>query len=188
MSRKYLRLQRFLGILAIALCLSIGTHQANGQYARISPKVVAEQVYQIIPDLALENQYVSVSTGEVDPEHTLVSRLVRYHQNIKGRYTQYRLDWKLTIADYLGVNDTISADRYPGYKTLETNPLEGDRQVINQLNRRQRDDLVNVLVGIYNPQTNSETESESSSGESRETPSSPNPVFPQPGDADLLLP
>lgn len=189
MSHQHLRVKRFFWALALGLCLSVGSNLALvAQYARISPEVVAEQVYQMLPDLPQENQYVSVSTGEVDLENTLVSRLVRYHQNVKGRYTQYRLDWQLTIADYLGANESIKEDRYPGYSNLKTLPLEGDRQAIDRLNRSQRNQLVDALVKIYNFETETETQSESTPPESTETPSPNTPVFPQPGDADLLLP
>lgn len=114
------------------------------------PRDVWQQVYQQLPDLPLENKYVNKETGKVDPENTLVSRLVRYHVYVKGRPPNYRLDWKLTLADYLGENELMGETVYPGYDTLRSNPIEGDRAVINRLNRKQRDALVQTLVNVFN--------------------------------------
>lgn len=116
---------------------------------RRSPAVVAEQVYQQMPELPLENQYISEDTGEVATTNTLMFRFISYHTVTKFRPPNYRLDWKLTLADYLGVNERISPSAYPGSSTLKTNPLPGDIAVIQRLNRQQRDRLVNLLVSIY---------------------------------------
>ncbi|MGK7935424.1 MAG: hypothetical protein AB4206_06420 [Xenococcaceae cyanobacterium] len=156
----------------------------------LRPEAVAEEVYKIIPSLPRENQYLSQETGEVDLDNTLMSRLVRYHEYVKNRPLNYRLDWKLTLADYLGVNEPIRDFRYPGSTTLQLNPLEGDRAIITSLSRRQRNELVDTLVSIYNgEQPNSST---SNSPTSEEQPpsnnSNPIPNLPQPGDAELLLP
>ena len=155
----------------------------------LRPEVVAAEVYKNIPSLPQENQYLSQETGEVDTDNTLISRLIRYHQYVKNRPPNYRLDWKLTLADYLGVNEPIRDFRYPGSSTLQLNPLESDRAVIDRLSRSQRNELVDILVSIYNgqqpnnPTTNDSQENSSSSEESK-----PLPKLPQPGDADLLLP
>lgn len=111
---------------------------------------VWQQVYQQLPDLPKENQYVSKITGKVATENTLVSRLIRYHVYVKGRPPVYRLDWKLTLADYLVANEVMEDSQYPGSDTLRTNPIEGDRAAINRLNRKQRADLVQTLVDIFN--------------------------------------
>ena len=116
------------------------------------PEVAATKVYQSIPSLPQENQYLSQETGEVDADNTLISRLIRYHQYVKNRPLNYRLDWKLTLADYLGVNEPIRDFRYPGSSTLQLNPLESDRAVIDSLSRSQRNELIDILVGIYNAQ------------------------------------
>lgn len=112
---------------------------------------ISQRVYQKLPDLPLENQYIDRETGKVDPNNTLMSRLVRYHIYVKGRPAIYRLDWKLTLADYLGANDLMLESRYPGSDSLRKNPIDGDRAAINRLNRAQRDALVQVLVSIFNP-------------------------------------
>jgi len=164
----------------------------------IRPQDIWQQVYQRLPDLPQENQYVSRETGKVAADNTLVSRLIRYHLYVKGRPPQYRLDWKLTLADYLGVNNLMEDSLYPGYDTLKSNPLEGDRVAISRLNRAQRDALIQALVDQFNGNsptqpaasgTPSRSPAQSgSSGNTRPRSSSPVLRSPQPGDAQLLLP
>jgi hypothetical protein len=159
------------------------------------PESVAVLVYQRIPDIPKENQYVRQESGKVDPENTLISRLVRYHQDVKKRATRFRLDWKLTLADYLGVNEPIKADRYPGRSSLQTNPLEGDIKAIQSLNRRQRDALIDLLADTYKPQQadaqpvnpNSKP-SPNQNPQPSATPTPSSPSLSNPGDAQLLKP
>lgn len=106
------------------------------------------QVYEQIPDLPQENQYINRQTKKADPENTLVSRMIRYHAFTKGRPLNLRLDWKHTIADYLGANELIDPDGYPTQERLTQNPFPGDRAIIQQLSREQRNQLVEVLVSI----------------------------------------
>lgn len=146
------------------------------------------QVYQQLPDLPLENQYVNQQSGKVDPDNTLASRLIRYHMFVKGRPPNFRLDWKLTIADYLGENELIEEGVYPGGDTLRQNPLEGDRAVIQRLTRAQRNALIQTLVNIFNP--NAAQPAAPSARETPERSPTPNPravpTVPQPGDAQRL--
>lgn len=156
----------------------------------ITPEMVSREVYQQIPDFPLENNYINIETKEVATENTLITRIVRYHQYTKSRPTIYRLDWKLTLADYLGKNEIMDEARYP-HTTLTENPLERDRKIIQSLTRQQRDKLVNVLVSIYNPQINSHTDNHQQSPQNQQNkPSHNSPSFllPQKGGADLLLP
>ncbi|NJO41413.1 MAG: hypothetical protein HC769_13695 [Cyanobacteria bacterium CRU_2_1] len=149
------------------------------------------QVYEQLPDLPLENQYVSQETGDVAQENTLISRLIRYHIYTQGRPPQFRLDWKLTLADYLGVNERMVASAYPSADTLDINPMQGDVAAIQSLDRAQRDALVQILVNIFAPEfTTTETTEPPADSLSQPTPStnSPNDREPQPGDAELLLP
>ena len=146
------------------------------------------QVYQQLPDLPLENQYVNQQSGKVDPDNTLASRLIRYHMFVKGRPPNFRLDWKLTIADYLGENELIEEGVYPGADTLRENPILSDRAVIQRLTRTQRNALIQTLVNIFNP-----SGAEPAPPSRRETPEltpTPNPTsvptLPQPGDAQRL--
>lgn len=157
------------------------------QTQTITPEKVAGEVYQKIPNFPLENNYTSRETNQINLENTLISRLVRYHQYTKSRPTNFRLDWKLTLADYLGKNETINGDRYPGFNSLTQNPFIGDRKIIESLTVQQRHDLVNVLVSIYNPNLDSKpTEKPSQNPENNN--SSPSFTLPKPGGADLLLP
>jgi hypothetical protein len=156
------------------------------------PQQIGQQVYQALPDFPLENQYVNKETGKVATSNTLASRLIRYHLYVKGRLPTFRLDWKLTLADYLGANEYIVEGIYPGYDVLQTNPASGDRAAIKRLNRNQRDALINVLVKLFNP--NYQDAPTSTSPAPSTPPASPTPKpqsrprLPQPGDADLLKP
>ncbi|QYX33099.1 hypothetical protein [Sphaerospermopsis torques-reginae] len=117
---------------------------------RISPSDIWQLVYQQLPYLPKENQYISKETGKVAENNTLASRLLRYHIYVKGRAPIYRFDWKLTLADYLNANEIIYEASYPGNDSLNQNPLEGDRTAIAKLTRNQRHQLVQVLVDIFN--------------------------------------
>lgn len=147
------------------------------------------QVYQQMPDLPLENQYVNQQSGKVDPDNTLASRLIRYHMFVKGRPPNFRLDWKLTIADYLGANELMEEGVYPGGDTLRENPIERDRAAIQRLTRPQRNGLIQTLVNIFNPNAAQQTEAPLRR-ETQELTPTPNPrsipTLPQPGDAQRL--
>jgi hypothetical protein len=155
-------------------------------------EAVAQQVYDQFPELPKANTYRRQEGGDVEVDNTLVSRFIRYHRDIKKRPTRYRFDWKLTLADYLDVNEPMSADRYPGFSTLQESPLDGDRQLIQALNRQQRQELVDFLAKVYRPQTVPSNSDAPKPGE----PSSPKPAvvtpdqptLSQPGDAQLLMP
>lgn len=152
------------------------------------PQELWQQVYQKLPNLPLENKYLSKDTGKVDENSTLVTRLLQYHLYVKGRAPGYRLDWKLTLADYLGANELIEEAAYPGNDTLNTNPLESDRAAITRLNRKQRNDLVQTLVSLFNQNTPSATTSTTPSADSPNNPAnqSNSPLPPRPGDAERL--
>lgn len=159
------------------------------QLPSVRTRDVWKQIYQQLPDLPLENKYVS-KEGRVDANNTLANRLIQYHVYVKGRSPNYRLDWKLTLADYLGANEMITETVYPGATTLKQNPLDGDRAIITQLNRKQRDALVQSLVNVFNPNSATpaatNTPPQPATAPSQET----KPSFPQPkpGDARLLEP
>ncbi|MCU0526926.1 MAG: hypothetical protein MUF72_19125 [Elainella sp. Prado103] len=154
-----------------------------------------QQVYQDLPDLPRENQYVNQETGDPSPNNTLVSRMIRYHVYSKGRPVTYRLDWKLTLADYLGVNERMEPNTYPSGTSLTTNPMDGDIAAVRSLNRSQRDALVNALVRLFTPSSTPEASPPVSQPPAPPTPSPSSPPAnsrfprqPQPGDAQLLLP
>jgi hypothetical protein len=170
----------------------LGVQPAAAQFS--IPQDAWRRVYERLPNLPRENQYVSKETGKVDENNTLIGRLMRYHVFVKRRPPMYRLDWKLTFADYLGANNYLVESQYPSADTLGENPMESDRKVIEKLNRAQRDALVNVLVSIFN--TNSPQEPAAtpsgipSAAPAPPTSSSPSttPSLPKPGDAQLLRP
>jgi hypothetical protein len=114
-----------------------------------SPPDVAQFVYKRVPTLAIENQYIRSENNKQAVESTLISRLVQYHNSTKGRSPNYRLDWKITLADYLGLNEVIQPETYPGYAFLKKNPLESDRTVLQKLNASQRNALVQALVDAF---------------------------------------
>lgn len=111
---------------------------------RINHAQLSEQVYQQLPDFPRENQYLSSETGEIATENTLASRIIRYHMYSQERPTNFRLDWKLTLADYLGAFERMRPDDYPDYG-LQENPMAADIAVIESLTPEMRDRLVNTL-------------------------------------------
>ncbi len=170
----------------------VGLQPAAAQFAR--PQDAGRQVYERLPDLPRENQYVSKETGQVVSDDTLVSRLIRYHIYVKKRLPNLRFDWKLTMADYLGAHEYLVDSQYPGSNNLKTNPMESDRAAIQKLNRAQRDALVNVLVSILGgdraPASTPTPSPSTSPSPPPSTPPNPSarPSPPKPGDAQLLLP
>ncbi|MCC5634580.1 hypothetical protein LC593_01695 [Nostoc sp. CHAB 5844] len=177
-----------IALIVGGLVVSLGTSQSHHSSfisiqpavaQRISPSDVWQLVYQQLPDLPKENKYINKESGRVAESNTLANRVIRYHVYVKERSPIYRLDWKLTMADYLGANEIMYDTTYPGNDTLRQNPLEGDRQAIARLSRPQRDALVQTLVNIFNP--NSQNTSNQSSPSTSTTPQKP-----QTGGADLL--
>lgn len=176
-----------LSPLAIAVAQEVSPPQRR---QRLDPRQLWRQVYERLPDFPLENNYISIETGEVDANNTLASRLISYHLYVKNRLPMFRLDWKLTLADYLGVLEELDETAYPGNGVLQENPLAGDREILSQLNRQQRDELIEVLVTLFNPNyyniqgPTRETTPEATPSPPR-TPAGP-PPLPEAGDADLL--
>lgn len=143
------------------------------------------KAYEIMPELPREDGYTNRETKQRDLNSTLLSRLVRYHIYSKGRSPFYRLDWKITLADYLGAHQFLDEDSYPGAERLTENPLKGDLAVIRGLSRRQRDRLVTVLASLYNPRAAEPEPTATDRPKPEPTPES-RPVNPPPGGADLL--
>ncbi|MFM9263949.1 hypothetical protein L2I57_001945 [Tychonema sp. BBK16] len=144
-------------------------------------------VYEKLPDFPIANNYISKETGKVDPNNTLVGRLIRYHMFVKGRPANYRFDWKLSLADYLGVTpDYLVESVYPGNDVLRSNPMEGDRAAIQSLNRTQRDALVQALVDVFTGDAGPKRAP--TTGGKPEGRNTPTILEPQPGDAKLLAP
>lgn len=149
---------------------------------------LGRKVYQQLPDIPLENQYISRETGQAAVDNTLIDRLIRYHVYVKGRPTNFRLDWKLTLADYLGANEIMEESQYPSNDTLRQNPFEGDRAAINRLNRKQRDALVQTLANLFSPSDSNAPDPAASPQPATPPTDTPRLPQPQPGGADLLKP
>lgn len=150
----------------------------------IAPSDVWQIVYQKLPDFPRENKYISKENGKVDENNTLANRLIRYHIYTKGRAAIYRLDWKLTLADYLGANEIMYDTSYPGNDILRENPIEGDKSAIARLTRSQRNALLEVLVNIFNP--NSQNIPAPRPNTTPNPTTSTTPQAPQQGGAELL--
>lgn len=166
----------------------LGSQSAIAQERPARLRDLWQDVYQQVPDLPLENQYVNRQSGGVDESNTLVGRIIRYHLYVKNRPPSYRLDWKLTLADYLDANEIIEESNYPSADVLRENPMEGDKAAVKRLTRRQRTALVDTLAGLFTQETESPT-SPRPPGASRTPNSGSSPLpTPQPGDAQLLLP
>ena len=112
-------------------------------------QTVSRLIYAQMTDFPLENQYLNRRTGVVDPEDTLVSRLIRYHIVTKNRAPMLRFDWRLTLADYLEANEPMIEDRYPGTDLLQPEPMRNDRLAISRLTPTQRTNLINLLAAAF---------------------------------------
>jgi hypothetical protein len=175
---------------------SLRAQDAPPAGVNLTVETIAAQIYTQIPGIPLENQYLRVDNGIVDPDHTLLSRLIRYHRDVTKRPTRYRLDWKLTLADYLGVNEVMKPETYPGHSTLKSNPLEKDLQAIRSLNRKQRAALVDLLVQFFRPAVDPAQKAPSPATPLPSVTPTPDPtvvdptkpLLSKPGDAQLLLP
>ena len=189
-------LQRRIKYIVTAFCLSIVlssignlgmlTELSPALGQSIRPDVAAEQLYQSLAFLPLENNYIDQSSGKIATDNTLIERFIRYHEYVKSRPLRYRFDWQLTFADYFDVNEPIRESRYPGHRYFTVNPLEKDRSVITKLTREQRNQLIDALLAIYNPQQGTSEKPVSIPNNSLEQTES-KPSLPQPGDAELLL-
>jgi hypothetical protein len=186
---------RLLLAACLGLCLALSGGKIFPRSAAIAQDLRVEEVeaivYQRLPYLPKENQYIRLETQAVDAQFSLVNRIIRFHTDVKKRSPGSRLDWKLTLADYLGINEPMQAEQYPGNSTMAANPMEGDREAIRRLNRRQRAELVDLLASLYTPPpetagTGSPSQPQPPKPAPAATPAKP--ALSKPGDAQLLLP
>jgi hypothetical protein len=140
--------QGWLGSLLPRNVQSVAQAQPRTTLRRVDPVAIATQLYQTHPDLPTENTYHQ-SNGTPAPNDTLISRLIRYHLYTKERPANLYLDWKLTLADYLGAFDPINSETYPSASTLTTHPLPGDALALSQLTWPQRQTIVQFLVETF---------------------------------------
>jgi hypothetical protein len=162
-----------------------------------SPKIVASEIYQVLPNLPLENQYIRKETNKVAADSTLIERFIQYHTNVKGRSPGFRMDWKMSLADYLGVNDYLTEITYPGHAFLKTSPMKGDRAAIQALSRQQREALIQSLVDHYTAGAQTAEAAPPAPSPQPKAPPVALPAvptapqlkpIPRPGDAKLLAP
>ena len=139
------------------------------------PEQQALLVYEAIPNFPKENQYRHSRKRKVVEDNTLISRLIRYHVYNKGRSAKYRLDWKITLADYLGINDYMSEREYPGAKFLKTSPMETDLAKIQELTPAERNQLIQAIVDVYDPEV-----------ASVQSPMAPTPLKAQPEEQNSI--
>lgn len=158
---------------------------------RYSITEVGNYLYELLPDFPRENEYTSSETGQPAVNNTLASRMVNYHTLVKGRAPIYRLDWKLTLADYLGVNERLNLETYPGATTLTENPARSDIEIIQSFNRAEREEIVSAFVEIFNQSDSIPDQAEPSETDSPTPSVQPTPaptIHREPGSADLLMP
>jgi len=193
--RSWRRLTTFLVGLLLSFSLTGLLVHPSLQLGGVTPAIAQNRVqldqawqsiYQQLPDLPKENQYVSAETNQVDENDTLVGRIIRYHLYQKQRPPFFRLDWKLTLADYLGVNELMEPTTYPSAKQLKTNPMEGDIAAIKRLNRAQRNALVQALTDAFSSVRPAQFQDNQPTTKPTETPKAPS--VKGPGGADLLRP
>lgn len=157
--KRWKRQLGLVGLVALLHLLVLGLPVADtlGWRSLIQPasaqtserQAIAASVYRLLPDFPLENHYLHTETGDVDADNTLVYRLILYHSRVKSRPLTSRFDWKLTLADYLGVNEWMDEERYPD-RFLQSNPFHQDIELIRALNRQQREDLIQALLVALN--------------------------------------
>ncbi|MEM9542198.1 MAG: hypothetical protein AAGA60_22235 [Cyanobacteria bacterium P01_E01_bin.42] len=190
---KHQKLWRNLGqfALGLAIVVTLGSDRPALFAQTLQTVRDAERAYEILPNFPKENQYISRESGEVESGNTLLARLIYYHIYLKNRPPQYRFDWKLTLADYLGANESMLSERYSGTRTLRDNPLKADIAVIDGLTRAQREELIMTLIQVFDPNYGDPNSSPAANnGESRSdevSESDRDEDFPEPGDAQLLL-
>jgi hypothetical protein len=212
-----IRLLRYIAIAfltaGLSILLSVSAH-AQPPVTAAPPALIAQQlpppqlsipqifrvndvwraVYERIPDLPLANGYVSSVTRDAAEDNTFVDRLIRYHVYVKNRPPIYRLDWKLTMADFFGVNEWVKPELYPGANTLTENPVDEDTAIVQSLTRTQREELITTIIEIFYPSYEQDEAAsympvfESEAQPSTTTNQAPVILAPQPGDALLLAP
>jgi hypothetical protein len=178
-------------VTTLSVFLPIVLDRSPALAQRVRPDGAWQLVYERLPDFPKENQYISKETGKVESDNTLVGRLVRYHLYVAGRSPLYRFDWKLTLADYLGLgyNGAFDETNYPSRATLRTSPADGDRAAIDRLTRSQREALVQALVDAFAPQAATSPQIPPASSPQPSPSPVPQPTTPlKPGGAQLLKP
>lgn len=136
------RLSWFVG-LVLAWQLAWGLMPPVQAQLREIPRIT-EAVYAAMPNLPRLDQF-RTGSGE-SLETSFVRRVLLYHMRSEGRSLRSRLDWKLTFADYLGINLTMFAQQYPGADQFTENPYNADLEALRALSRAEREQLLAILL------------------------------------------
>jgi len=131
-----MRRQVFLALCAQLCIAAIQSAAVAGTPTRAEQ--AADQVYRALPELPRE-------APPDQPNNTLVRRMILYHLRVRGRPETSRLDWQLTLSDYLGYNLTIDPATYPENGTAFA-ALDRDRAALDGLSRQGRWRLVRLLI------------------------------------------
>ena len=126
------------------LLLVLGLFYAAPTWALPTPTQVTLAIYKALPTFP-----VGLTNQDSANPHNLVRRLLTYHLFTKGRSPYSRFDWKLTLADYLGYNEVIQSEEYPGREEVSGNVYLADQKLIDQLTPSQREQLIQALLKIY---------------------------------------
>lgn len=126
-------MNRYAWLLTLLLSIQVGPLLAASRTEQIAQKVYA--------------RLASFPKAEIPgkPESTLVRRILLYHISVRGRPETSRLDWKLTLSDYLGYNMGIDPTSYPDF-SAELDTLNKDKALIDALSRREREALIDALI------------------------------------------
>ncbi len=113
-------------------------------FALPTPLEASTALYQAVPDFPKGTR-----PEESQADQSLIRRLITYHLYIKNRSPYSRFDWKLTLADYLGYNEIVAMESYPGRDALGITIFINDQRLINKLSPGQRETLILNLLKIY---------------------------------------
>lgn len=180
--------------VALLLLIAKGGTPLQAQTNRIQQ--AAEVIYAELPNFPSENTYVSGDGAE--PQNTLIRRMLAYHIHTQGRSPRSRLDWKLTLADYLDLNEPMYAGVYPSANVLTVNPHQRDREIVQNLSREEREALLLAIFKAFDVDVNFQSLDLAGSAEvepstSEDTPTAvdseleQSPRLPARGSADQLL-
>lgn len=176
-----------VGLVGFGGALGIGLSRPAAAQIPVSIGDLPQELYGQLPDLPLENQYRDRGTGAIAEESTLLRRLVRYHLYVKSRSPFSRLDWKLTLADYLGANQFPVPEEYPDGNRFNVNPMDGDLAAVRALDRRDREALIDVLMTGFAQRFQGGSDGSGNGDRDRVAPTetAPEPIIRQ-GGADAL--
>ncbi len=136
------RLSGLVGLVVAWQLMVLSPPPVQAQLREI-PRIT-EAVYTAMPSLPRLDQFQTAAGESLDT--SFVRRVLLYHMRSEGRALNSRLDWKLTFADYLGINLTMFAQQYPGADQFSENPYTADLEAFRALTRADREQLLAALL------------------------------------------